>query len=79
MVMKMCDVLIKSHDWRSVVNEKERKGQKGKRMGCAYPEEAEVRRNNMRGDISSWGSLITNADLSAKGALLYRALFISPA
>jgi hypothetical protein len=25
MVMKMCDVLIKSRDWRSVVNEKERK------------------------------------------------------
>jgi hypothetical protein len=25
-VVKMCNVLIKSHDWRSVVNEKERNG-----------------------------------------------------
>jgi hypothetical protein len=68
MVMKMCDVLIKSHDWRSVGNEKERKGRIEKRMGCVYPEEAEVKRDNMRSDINSWGSLITKADLSPKGA-----------
>jgi hypothetical protein len=43
MVLKMCDVLIKSHDWRSVINEKERKGREEKRIGCVYSEEAEVK------------------------------------
>jgi len=33
MVLKMCDVLIKSRDWRSVINEKERKGQEEERIG----------------------------------------------
>jgi hypothetical protein len=61
MVLKMCDVLIKSRDWRSVINEKERKGRKEERIGCLYPEEAEVRRNDMQSDISSWGFVIRNA------------------
>jgi ABC-type dipeptide/oligopeptide/nickel transport system ATPase component len=39
-VVKMCDVLIKSHDWRSVVNEKERNGWEERRIGCVYQEEA---------------------------------------
>jgi hypothetical protein len=33
-VVKTCDVLIKSHDWRSVVNEKERNGWEERRIGC---------------------------------------------
>ena len=62
MVLKMCDVLIKSHDWRSVVNEKEREGREEERIGCLYPEEAEVNRNDMQSDISSWGFVIRNSN-----------------
>jgi hypothetical protein len=58
----MCDVLIKSHDWRSVVNEKARKGREEKRIGCVYPEQAEVKRNDMRSDMSSWGFVIRNTN-----------------
>jgi hypothetical protein len=58
MVLKMCDVLIKSHDWRSVINEKERKGTRIEENRFVYPEDAEVKRN----DISSWGFVIRNAN-----------------
>jgi len=67
MVLKMCDVLIKSHDWRSVINEKERKGREEERMGCLCPEEAEVKRNDTQSDVSSWGFVIRNANWCSKG------------
>jgi hypothetical protein len=65
----MCDVLIKSHDWRSVVNEKERNGWEERRIGCVYQEEVEARRNNMRSDISSCPELLRNkSPLNFEGA-----------
>ena len=67
MVLKMCDVLIKSHDWRSVVNGKERKGREEERIGRLYPEQAEVRRSDMQSDVTSWGFVIRNANWCSKG------------
>ena len=67
MVLKMCDVLIKSRDWRSVINEKERKGREEERIGCLYKEEVEVKRNDMQSDVSSWGFVIRNANWRSKG------------
>jgi hypothetical protein len=36
-----------------LMRRKEKEGHEGKRVGCVYVEEAEVKRDNMRSDINS--------------------------
>jgi hypothetical protein len=68
-VLKMCDVLIKSHDWRSVVNEKEINAWEERRIGWVYQEEVEAKRNNMRSDTSSCLEFLRNKyQLNLEGA-----------